>query len=190
MITDLNLILADVQANWALYLSMPFVAAAIGYGTKVVAIKMMFKPLQFVGWRPFFGWQGIVPGKAATMASIACDLMMERLLKPEDVFNKLDPHRVAEEIREPLIRSVEDITREVAAEYQPGLWEAAPESVKRLIIKRIQNEAPHMVEQIMEDIKNNITRVFDLKDLVINALVRDKELLRSEEHTSELQSPR
>ena len=124
MITDLNLILADVQANWALYLSMPFVAAAIGYGTKVVAIKMMFKPLQFVGWRPFFGWQGIVPGKAATMASIACDLMMERLLKPEDVFNKLDPHRVAEEIREPLIRSVEDITREVAAEYQPGLWEA------------------------------------------------------------------
>ncbi len=103
--------------------------------------------------------------------------MMERLLKPEDVFNKLDPHRVAEEIREPLIRSVEDITREVAAEYQPGLWEAAPESVKRLVIQRIQHEAPHMVEQIMEDIKSNITRVFDLKDLVINALVRDKELL-------------
>lgn len=177
MITDLDLILADLQANWILYLSMPFVAAAIGYGTKVVAIKMMFKPLKFVGWRPFFGWQGIVPSKAATMASIACDLMMERLLKPEDVFNKLDPHRVAEEIREPLIRSVEDITREVAAEYQPGLWEAAPESVKRLIIQRIQNEAPHMVEQIMEDIKSNITRVFDLKDLVINALVRDKELL-------------
>ena len=47
MITDLDLILADLQANWILYLSMPFVAAAIGYGTKVVAIKMMFKPLKF-----------------------------------------------------------------------------------------------------------------------------------------------
>jgi hypothetical protein len=82
VITDLDLILADLQANWILYLSMPFVAAAIGYGTKVVAIKMMFKPLKFVGWRPFFGWQGIVPSKAATMASIACDLMMERLLDP------------------------------------------------------------------------------------------------------------
>ncbi len=56
MITDLDLILADLQANWLLYLSMPFVAAAIGYGTKVVAIKMMFKPLTFVGWRPF--WDG------------------------------------------------------------------------------------------------------------------------------------
>ena len=177
MITDIDLILADIQANWLLYLSMPFVAAAIGYGTKVVAIKMMFKPLSFMGIRPFLGWQGIVPRKAATMASIACDLMMERLLKPEDVFNKLDPHRVAEEIRDPLIRSVDDITRQVAAEYQPGLWESAPESVKRLVIQRIQKEAPHMVEQIMEDIKSNIHRVFDLKDLVINALVRDKELL-------------
>ena len=177
MITDLDLILADLQANWILYLAMPFVAAAIGYGTKVVAIKMMFKPLKFVGIRPYFGWQGIVPSKSATMASIACDLMMERLLKPEDVFDRLDPNRVAEEIREPLIRSVEDITREVAAKYQPGLWESAPERVKKMIIQRIQNEAPHMVELIMEDIKTNITRVFDLKDLVINALVRDKELL-------------
>ena len=48
---------------------------------------------------------------------------------------------------------------------------------QRAIIQRIQNEAPHMVEQIMTDIKSNITRVFDLKDLVTSALVRDKELL-------------
>src|SRR5690606_32246410 len=41
----------------------------------------------------------------------------------------------------------------------------------------IQKEAPHMVEQIMEDIKSNIHRVFDLKHMVVNALVRDKELL-------------
>ncbi|EKF73653.1 hypothetical protein A11A3_12460 [Alcanivorax hongdengensis A-11-3] len=177
MNVDIHEILADVQANWILYLSMPFVAATIGYFTKIVAIRMMFKPLEFVGKPPLFGWQGIVPRRAATMASIACDLMMERLLKPEDVFNKLDPHRVAEEIRDPLIRSVEDITREVAAEYQPGLWESSPESVKRLVIQRIQKEAPHMVELIMEDIKNNIDRVFDLKDMVVNALVRDKELL-------------
>ncbi|MDX1803683.1 MAG: DUF445 family protein [Alcanivorax sp.] len=174
---SLHEILADIQANWILYLSMPFVAAIIGYFTKIVAIRMMFKPLEFIGKPPLLGWQGIVPRRAATMASIACDLMMERLLKPEDVFNKLDPHRVADEIREPLIRSVEDITREVAAEYQPGLWESSPESVKRMLIQRIQKEAPHMVELIMEDIKSNITRVFDLKDMVVNALVRDKELL-------------
>ena len=174
---DWSLILADVRANWILYLSSSVVAALIGYVTKLVAIRMMFQPLEFVGKPPLLGWQGIVPRRAATMASIACDLMMERLLKPEDVFDRLDPQRVAAEIRDPLIDVVEDITREVASEYQPGLWETLPEGIKRRVIQRIQKEAPHMVEQIMEDIKSNIHRVFDLKHMVVNALVRDKELL-------------
>ena len=66
-------ILADVQANWFLYASMPLVAAAIGYGTKIAAIYMMFRPLKFIGLKPpYLGWQGIVPRNAERMASIAC----------------------------------------------------------------------------------------------------------------------
>jgi len=170
-------IVADVQLNWWLYLSMPFVAAAIGYVTKIVAIKMMFEPIEFVGIKPFLGWQGIVPRKAATMASIACDTMTSRLIKPEDIFNKLDPDRIAREIEKPLLAAVEDITREVASVYSPGLWEAAPEAVKRLIISRIQHEAPNIVRAIMIDIKQNIDSVFDLKDMVVSNLLRDKPLL-------------
>jgi len=170
-------IVVDVQLNWWLYLSMPFVAALIGYVTKIVAIKMMFQPIEFIGIKPFFGWQGIVPRKAATMASIACDTMTSRLIRPEDIFNKLDPDRIAKEIEKPLLAAVEDITREVAAVYSPGLWEAAPETVKRLIISRIQNEAPNIVRAIMVDIKQNIDSVFDLKDMVVSNLLRDKPLL-------------
>ena len=170
-------IVVDVQLNWWLYLSMPFVAALIGYVTKIVAIEMMFRPIEFVGIKPIFGWQGIVPRKAATMASIACDTMTSRLIKPEDIFNKLDPDRIAREIEKPLLAAVEDITREVAAVYSPGLWEAAPEAVKRLIISRIQKEAPNIVRAIMIDIKENIDSVFDLKDMVVSNLLRDKPLL-------------
>ena len=170
-------ILADVQQNWMLYASMPFVAAAIGYGTKLVAIRMMFEPIEFVGKPPFLGWQGIVPRKAAAMASIACDTMTQKLLSPQDIFGRLDPHRVAQEIEQPLLEAVEDITREVAREFQPGLWEAAPEPVRRMIIDRIKGEAPGLVRQIMLDIKANIGSVFDLKDMVVTNLLRDKRLL-------------
>lgn len=170
-------IVADVQLNWWLYLSMPFVAALIGYVTKIVAIKMMFQQIEFVGIKPIFGWQGIVPRKAATMASIACDTMTSRLIKPEYIFNKLDPDRIAREIEKPLLAAVEDITREVSAAYSPGLWEAAPEAVKKLIISRIQKEAPNLVREIMVDIKENIDSVFDLKDMVVSNLLRDKPLL-------------
>ncbi len=171
-------VVVDVQQNWMLYASMPFVACAIGFGTKIVAIRMMFEPIEFVGIKPpFLGWQGIVPRKAATMAAIACDTMTTRLIRPEDVFNKLDADRVAKEIEKPLLEAVEDITREVAGHYAPGLWEAAPEAVKRLIIRRIQEEAPNIVKQIMLEIKANIGAVFDLKDMVISSLLRDKRLL-------------
>lgn len=170
-------IVADVQLNWFLYLSMPFVAAGIGYVTKIVAIKMMFQPIEFLGKPPYLGWQGIVPRKAAIMASIACDTMTSKLIRPEDVFDKLDPDRIAAELEKPLLAAVEDITREVASHYSPGLWEAAPEAVKQLIIRRIQEEAPNIVRQIMVDVKQNIDSVFDLKDMVVTNLLRDKPLL-------------
>jgi uncharacterized membrane protein YheB (UPF0754 family) len=171
-------IVTDVQHNWIIYLSMPFVAAIIGFVTKIVAIRMMFQPIEFIGLKaPYLGWQGIVPRKAAIMAAISCDLLTSRLIRPEDVFGKLDPDRVAQEIEKPLLTAVDDITRAVAAQYSPGLWEAAPETIKRMIVQRIQADSPAMVRQIMVDIKADINAVFDLKEMVITALLRDKRLL-------------
>lgn len=176
-------IAADVQQNWLLYLSMPFVAAAIGYVTKVVAIRMMFEPLEWVGLEKrvfgyrIFGWQGIVPRKAAVMAAIACDTMTRRLLRPEDVFGQIDPDRVAREIEPALLQAVEEITRSFAQAYSPGLWEAAPQALKDRLVRRIQDEAPTLVRDIMVDVRRNIRSVFDLKDMVISNLLRDKRLL-------------
>ena len=53
-------IVHDVQTNWLVYASMPFLAGLIGYVTKLVAIKMMFRPHRYRGLKPF-GWQGIIP---------------------------------------------------------------------------------------------------------------------------------
>src|SRR5689334_14638326 len=170
-------ILEDVQRNWLLYASMPVVAAIIGYVTKLIAIRMMFQPIEFIGKPPYLGWQGIVPRNAERMATIACDLMTTRLISPQDVFGKLDPDRVAREIEKPMLAAVEDITREVASQYQPGLWEMMPERVRRIVVNRIRDEAPTIVSRIMQDIKRNIDQVFDLKHMVISNLRRDKELL-------------
>ncbi len=39
----------DWRTHWYLYASLPFVAALIGYVTKLLAIRMMFQPLEFIG---------------------------------------------------------------------------------------------------------------------------------------------
>lgn len=170
-------ILADIATNWYLYLSMPFVAAVIGYLTKIVAIHMMFQPIEFVGKRPVFGWQGIVPRKAAVMAGIACDTMTRKLVSPRDIVDRLDGDRVIELVEQPLLEASEDIARDVLSHLQPGLWESLPENIQRLVIRRIQARAPEVVSAIMADVRENLDTVFDFNDMVVSNLLRDKHLL-------------
>ena len=59
---------ADFGVNWLIYLSMPFVAAFVGWSTKIVALEMIYQPLDYKGIGPF-GWQGIVPRRAGKVGA-------------------------------------------------------------------------------------------------------------------------
>ncbi|MFB9927320.1 DUF445 family protein [Amycolatopsis halotolerans] len=156
---------------------MPFIAALIGYVTKRVAIEMMFQPLEFVGLRPFLGWQGVLPANAERMATTATEMLTTNLVDPQEIFARLDPAQVAKEIEQPLLRVVEDVTREVMETYQPRLWEMLPSGAQQLLLKRVQAEAPRAITKIMREISQNIEDVLDLKHMVVTNLVRDKALL-------------
>lgn len=175
----LQTMIADFQQHFWLYVSIPFMSGLIGYVTKVIAIQMMFSPLEFKGIKPFFGWQGIVPRKAEKMATTAVELMTAKLIKPEEIFAHLDPKRIAKEIEKPLMAAAEDITREVAQEYQPGLWEGMPEFARQRLIRRVQSKAPEIVEHIMSEVLRDVNRYFDIKHLVISNLLKDKRLLNN-----------
>jgi hypothetical protein len=75
-VVDLDAIVADVAARWPLYASIPIIAALIGYITQWLAIEMMFRPVEFVGRKPYLGWQGVLPANAARMAATAADLLV------------------------------------------------------------------------------------------------------------------
>jgi uncharacterized membrane protein YheB (UPF0754 family) len=170
-------VVTDLAEHWYIDLSIPVVAAIIGYVTKLVAIRMMFRPLEFVGIKPYLGWQGIVPRRAARMASIAVDTMTRDLISASEVVSRLDPDLVAEELAEPMRKATQDITREVMAQYQPGLWDAMPEPMRRMVIGRVQAETPRMIRSVLADIQRDVDSVFDLKEMVITNLVTDKALL-------------
>ena len=167
----------DFGTHWQVYVTMPVIAALIGYVTKRVAIEMMFRPLEFVGVKPFLGWQGVLPANAERMAATATEMLTTNLVDPKEIFARLDPAEVAKEIEQPLLRVVEDVTREVMETYQPRLWEVLPNSAQQLLLKRVQAEAPKAITKIMREIADNIEDVLDLKHMVVTNLVRDKALL-------------
>jgi hypothetical protein len=56
-VASVGSVATDLVEHWYIDLSIPLVAALIGYVTKLVAIRMMFQPLEFVGIRPYLGWR-------------------------------------------------------------------------------------------------------------------------------------
>jgi uncharacterized membrane protein YheB (UPF0754 family) len=157
--------------------SMPFIAAIIGYVTKLAAIQMMFKPVDFVGIRPFLGWQGVVPRNSTRMVRVAAELLTTKLVDPREIFTRLDPDQVAAEIEVPLLLAVDEVAREVMAQYHPALWEMLPVLAQDLIVKQVQAGSPALVHRIMVELRENIEDVLDIKQVAVSALERDKELL-------------
>jgi uncharacterized membrane protein YheB (UPF0754 family) len=167
----------DLADHWVTYLSMPILASVIGYVTKLVAIEMMFKPVEFKGKPPLLGWQGIIPRNAGRMASIAMDLLLGRLIDPKQILARLDSERLAAELREPLNRAVSEIGADLMTKYQPQIWEMLPEPLQRLVLHQIKGQTPKVVTEIMDDFAANMDNYLDVRDMAITNLTKDRAVL-------------
>jgi uncharacterized membrane protein YheB (UPF0754 family) len=166
-------IVHDAKLNWIIYLSMPLVAAAVGYFTKLVAIQMLYKPLEFKGIGPI-GWQGVVPRRAGKTASMTIELLTQNLLKPEEMLDRIDAQEAVEELRGPLEYTVDAMARELIDYLRPGLWDSLPTSGRRAVQERVRASAPQVVERIMVRMRADLTRFVDLQYLAVQILVRNK----------------
>ena len=159
-----------------IYLAIPITSALVGWLTNVVAIKMTFYPIHFIGIKPI-GWQGIIPSKAAKMSSISVDLWTSKLINVKELFAKINPKKVAKEMHPEFDRISKEIMDEIMHEQAPEIWSRVPESVKKLAYSRISKDLPEIVTEMMTDIKDNIDEMFDIKDMVVKRLTKDKGLL-------------
>ncbi|GHF03006.1 hypothetical protein GCM10017786_40610 [Amycolatopsis deserti] len=173
----MDAVLADFAQHWPLYTAIPFIAALIGYVTKRVAIEMMFRPLEFVGIRPVFGWQGVVPKHGGRMAAIATDLLTKNLIDLGEVIGRIQPERLVREIEQPLLRAIDDLARDVLARHHPRLWESLPPMAQDLIVKQLQAGSPKLVRELLEEIRTNLDGVLDVKHMTVERLTRDRALL-------------
>lgn len=92
--------LAKLKAKPLEFVSIPIVAALVGYVTNWVGVKMLFYPIQWMGIPIYrlpnqplglIGWQGIVPAKREAMAAKLVEVTISKLLKVSEVFAQLDP---------------------------------------------------------------------------------------------------
>jgi uncharacterized membrane protein YheB (UPF0754 family) len=168
--------IASSWQDWLAILSIPVVSAGVGWITNVLALKMTFYPLRFVGIGPL-GWQGIIPAKAGAMAGKAVDILTQRLITIEDRFEQIDPEFAAAEMAPALERLSLQIVNEAMEEGAPLVWENAPPRVRQQIYQRVRAEIPAAVSGIFQDLRSQISDLFDLRGMVVEALEKDRALL-------------
>ncbi|HEY4006814.1 MAG TPA: DUF445 family protein [Pseudonocardia sp.] len=156
---------------------MPVLAAFIGYVTKLVAIEMMFRPVDFVGRPPLLGWQGIIPRHAGRMGSISMNLLLGRLIDVNQIIGRLEPEKFAEQLREPLTRAVTEVGTDLMTRHQPQLWELLPDEVRRRLLRRIADQAPRTVAELTADIARNPDSYLDVWDMALRNLIADRSAL-------------
>ena len=162
--------------NWV-YGLIPIISGWIGWITNILALRMTFYPIEFLGIPPYLGWQGIIPSKAGVMAGKAVDLITKNLVRIEDQFAYIDSHRVVEEMAPELERVSKKIIKEIMNTQAPTVWLRLPNTVKQQLYDIVKEDLPLTVEKLMIEINLNISEFFDLRAMVVSALVSDKELL-------------
>ena len=146
--------------------AIPVIAAIIGLITNWLAVRMMFEPIRFRGIGPF-GWQGVIPSKAAKMASISVDKGLAKLGSLGEFYEQLDPDAIARHVVGDSSREVRRLVDEIAARESPDVWLELPEGVRDAVLDRVERELPALVGAVTHDIGANIDQLMDLKRMVV-----------------------
>ena len=172
---------------------IPLIAGVIGYGTNWVAVKMLFYPVHFVGFRipglgvlnsylprrirqipgvahGGVGWQGIIPSRAAKMGSISVDKGIAKLGSPAEFYDQLEPDRIAEHIVATSGDEIWELVERILEREHPSLWANLPPQIKAAVRQRMEAHLPDLVKEITDDIGKNIDHLLDIKLMVIRRI--------------------
>ena len=175
-------------ASWYTVLafaSIPVVASLIGYCTNVLAIQMTFLPLEYVGfYEPAFrqcgfslGWQGIIPANAAKIAEKAVTIITTQLITVDEIFSRIDAHKLAQLTRKPLRKALDRVLEQVAVEHFPDVWESLPLLARAELADKAAETAEPYICDMVETLHDRVHEVLDLHALSVEKLLEDKELM-------------
>lgn len=181
-------------------LTVPLFTGAIGYATNWSGVWMLFYPVEFRGVRvpglapiarffprrirqvPIgltdggFGWQGIVPSRAAKMGSISVDKGIAKLGSPKEFYEHLDPDAIAEHIVESSRGDIRDLVERTVQKEHPALWNELPPRVREAVHARVQEQLPDIVRSVTDGIGRDIDHLMDVKLMVIRQMEERPEL--------------
>jgi uncharacterized membrane protein YheB (UPF0754 family) len=136
-----------------------------------LAVQMCFYPVE----KNIF-WQGIVPRNAGKMAEMACDLMLNRLIKISEIISRLDGADFFRFLSlSGTLRAVHrNAQARIASRALPKLWAVTPEILKNELLDRSLEISEECVINIVSRciVILGDRKYFDVKKLIVTSFVR------------------
>jgi uncharacterized membrane protein YheB (UPF0754 family) len=165
-----------VAGGWQTWI-IPLVSAFVGWWTNAVAVRMMFEPKEFVGIKPYLGWQGIVPASAMSLAKKSVDLILGQLITVRDLFAGFDGKRMSGELGPALDGWTDEILNESVAKYAPELWAQMAEPARATIRQMLRAEIEGTAADILDDFHKDVEKIIDLRKVVLTHVAENRELI-------------
>lgn len=152
---------------WAAYAAIPPITAGVAWLTNYVGIKMLFFPVNFVGFGKFLGWQGIIPRLRVRLTRTLVGYSVTKLATPKDILRALDEADVINEITESLKPNIDDLVDEIIDEEGISLWKFAPQSLRQRIYNRVHDNIPALSRSIFWSLEDNANNYLDIEELAV-----------------------
>jgi uncharacterized membrane protein YheB (UPF0754 family) len=150
-------------------ISIPITCAFVGWSTNWVAVEMIFKPLNFIGfWK--LGWKGIIPNHAIKMSGMITEILTKKLMTPRELYNRVDPKVINEEIRDLIQIKSSEIVEDIIKGENPDLWKIMPDGLKKGIESTIAKEIPKQIVEVYKSYGDDLDSVLEFEEVVKSAL--------------------
>jgi uncharacterized membrane protein YheB (UPF0754 family) len=159
-----------------LILLIPLIAGFIGWFTNWLAVKATLYPVEFVGFPPLLGWQGVIPKNTEEMSKSFSKLIHDKLVDMEKVFAEID-----HDDNEELDKVVEDVSVEIIREFStniaPESWARAREKLREYINMLVRRNVRRVTVEILDRMAEEASDFVDIDKIAHEALVEDRALL-------------
>jgi uncharacterized membrane protein YheB (UPF0754 family) len=169
--------LADQLAKDYWQLTVPILAGVIGWFTNWLAIIMMFQPIEFVGLKPWLGWQGIVPANAVRLAQTGLHLVTSQLLRIPELFDDFDADALVKGESGRMRALVRESLERKATEQFPQMWSALSPAIREQVFAIAEQEVMALSVDVFKAAAADVEQLIDVQRIVTDAVERDKSLM-------------
>ena len=152
----------------AVIVAIPFVTAAIGYGTNWMAIRMIYHPARRIGLGPI-GWQGIVHRLsdklarelASTITAVIAPHEIVDRIKTRDLLTALDQHDA---------HAIDEILEALVEHVAPGRWSDLDIEHRTHVRTRFLAAASDLDQHLRDTLLDHADELLDIEELTVELL--------------------